>query len=212
MRVHLRSSRSLILAALSLLLFVLACGSFSVFGTTSRLGEVCPQSANPISRTTVGFRETVRIAPFTLWAHVGYSAPAGVPSDQQLALVTLRWHNPTTAVTTTNTVTETTALTVTGPVSVTYRSTLRITEVQRYRGGRERGDWTVTQESVALYGRGLPDTIPEGDSQHTVPILIPAGSVEQMEVILPYYGPPDGNADPDVTLRFLRSRRPDPCP
>lgn len=204
--------RWLLLLLTGLLLLTLACGPRSIFGTTSRQAERCPASPHPSAHTAVAFQETVRIAPFTLWLHVGSTSFADAAPDQQLALLTLRWHNPSAAVTTTAALSATNTLTVTGPVSVTYQRVLRITTIQQPNGLRHHGSWTVTQEAVAAAARPLPDTIPVGDALHTVPILIPLGQVEQVELTLPYLGPPDGQPAEHVTIAFRRQRQPIRCP
>jgi hypothetical protein len=196
-----------LLLVLAALLLLLACGgSASIVGTTSRVAYLCPDDASPLPRSSVAFRETVELAPFRVWATVGYGVPVGTPPDQQLALVTLRWHNPTSALT------ATTPLTVTGPVSITYRSALRITAVDPWSGPRQVGDWRVSADAVALHGQPLEDTIPDGDSQHTIPILIPDGQVDLLELTVPYLGPPDGDPATEVVLRFSGSRSPATCP
>jgi hypothetical protein len=170
----------------------------------------------PSSRFT--FREPVTLEPFTLAVDVGYGAPVTgpEPAGHDLVLVMLHWHNPTSApLTATDDLTATLLLTPTlapaGPVSITYASALQVTSVAGLDGTWQQGAWTVNAESVALFGRGLPDTIPSGDSRHILPILIPRGEVRELALQVPYLGHA-ADADDPLTVRFARDQIPVFCP
>jgi hypothetical protein len=157
-------------------------------------------------RQYFAFDEPVTIEPFTVRVHVGYNWLPGVPAGQQLAIVGITWGNPTQPLTASQPVTATTPVTPTmapaGAVSITYETALQITEVEDNHGQWHHGAWTVDDQALALHPLPLPDTIPQGDALHVIPILIPDGQVQRLHLALPYLGPPDGTPEADVVLRF----------
>jgi hypothetical protein len=172
-----------------------------------------PPEGHRIERRTFAMNEPATVEPLTVRLQEYNWWSPDLPADQTLLVLQVIWHNPTTAPT--GTLTETMLVTPTlspaGPVSITYETALGVWVAGERSTPTD--DAVAAVAAVAAY-RGianpvtnpLPDTIPAGDSEHWIPILVPSvGAREDTELTLPYLGE-DADPDEGVTIWFDLTR------